>query len=478
MDKTAKAVNNNQYFWRNVTTEQVEACIDGTLVGSIYDYLQKSYAPKAPCSMILVQSLLLMGCAMTHKSSETEAEDELDDSAPGTPELEAEAQRVAFYVKKKYEHSDLSPAYRSSLCINTGRGNVPNIYALVVAPSGAGKGLGITNFAKAVGYEEVNAASIEGIRDAAMTNPHILISLQEFGSYLAHKGGGKFKKALTDMFSAGCFTEAFAQRSTRVRSSNWFYPSLYAAVQPEVLVNTAQAIDVSQGLLPRFLVAYVSEEEMNYDLVPCNEALLGGFNNLARQLKWVSATEGIVTVPNPHYNTDFIHPIKAMTTPEMRPILARYGNEYLPRIALMLTFPERYATADYPEQKLPTPVLTQDHLNRASTILQYLFHMAERAFCGLNDLVGQEKQRELDLRKLVQKISQLHGKGKKTLTIADISHASSGTGWDSKLRTQLLTELLQRGWIKLVNTGTSICEEIRRGDRFRLLPKKLPAGIL
>ena len=468
-------VENKKYFWRDVTPAQVEACIKGSLLGSIYDYLQKNYTPKSPCSMILVQSLVLMACAMTHLREDLPDD---DGNALETTDLEAEMQRDAFCVKKQYEATDLSPAYKSRLCIRTGTGNVPNVYALVVAPSGAGKGLGITNLAKTVGYEEVNAASIEGIRDAAMTNPCLLISLQEFGSYLAPKGGGKFKKTLTDMFSAGRFTEAFSKRSTCIRSSSWFYPSLYAAVQPEVLVNTAQAIDVSQGLLPRFLVAYVSEEEMNYDLYPCNSHLLDGFNELAKQLKWVAATRGVVEVPNPDYNKEFIHPIRAVAAPEMRPILSRYGNEYLPRIALMLSFPANYAQSDYPSTELPAPVLTQEHINRAMIILHYLFYMAERAFCGLNDLTGQERQRELDLRKLTQKIAQLHSKGRKALTVADISHVSSGTGWDSKLRIQLLNELLQRKWIRLVNTGCSISEVLRRGDRFGLLPKNVPAGIL
>ena len=86
--------------------------------------------------------------------------------------------------------------------------------------------------------------------------------------------------------------------------------------------------------------------------------------------------------------------------------------------------------------------------------------------------------RKLDLRKLTQKIAQLHSKGRKALTVADISHVSSGTGWDSKLRIQLLNELLQRKWIRLVNTGCSISEVLHKGDRFGLLPKNVPAGIL
>lgn len=107
-------VENKKYFWRDVTPAQVEACIKGSLLGSIYDYLQKNYTPKAPCSMILVQSLVLMACAMTHLREDLPDD---DGNALETTDLEAEMQRDAFCVKSNTRppicHQPINPVFAS-----------------------------------------------------------------------------------------------------------------------------------------------------------------------------------------------------------------------------------------------------------------------------------------------------------------------------------------------------------------------------
>ena len=93
-----------------------------------------------------------------------------------------------------------------------------------------------------------------------MKNPHLLISLQEFGAILEGKGYREdFKKGLTDMFNAGRFEDALSSRKSKEpRVCEWFFPTIYGAVQPEVLRKAGRSLDVAQGFFSRFLIGYVS----------------------------------------------------------------------------------------------------------------------------------------------------------------------------------------------------------------------------
>ena len=49
-----------------------------------------------------------------------------------------------------------------------------------------------------LGYIDYSGGTMEGIKEAAMTNPHLLINLPEFSTYLQARGRREdFKKDLT-----------------------------------------------------------------------------------------------------------------------------------------------------------------------------------------------------------------------------------------------------------------------------------------
>lgn len=438
-------------FWRQVTPAEVEVAIQGSFLQTIYNVLAKNYKPVAPCALILPQAILLTSLALTHKAEKekTELPTLLDDDDP-------------------------FPAHRSQVYIDTGFGNVPNVYILLVAPSAAGKGISLSMLSESIGYSELNCVSLEGMKDAAVRNPHILISIPEFGSCLQGRGyKDEFKKGVTALFNEGRFNDAYSVRKSDVsRKVDWFYPSLCAAIQPNVLAHMARQLDVEQGLFPRFLVSYLGEDDVNYDINTCNEDLMNDIYRIKTGLQIIARMKGVVQVPNSHYNTDFYHPIREVIDHSMHAVLMRYANEYLPRIALMLALP---AT---PRQNEPLPNLTQDHLDRASVVLHFFLSMSERAFCPLSDLEGNQRNQEEDLKKMVRLIDRMTRNHDSNITLANISRSSSKTGWNSKSRIALLDELLQRNWINVRIPRGGAAEKLKKGDKIMLLRSNLPPGIL
>jgi hypothetical protein len=441
-------------FWRRITDEDVKAAIKGSYLETLCEVLSKNYRGKPPFPMILGHAILLMSATLTHQGEE-----------PGFIVDNDGGLIPAFQI---------TPARQSRLYINTGHGNVPNAYVMVVAPSGAGKSLGYIQLAESLGYTVMNDGSPEGIKDAAMENPHILLEIQELSDVLKGRGPlGRFKKGLTDMFNAGKFNDKFSKRTgAPERSAPWFYPSVYAAIQPELLKALGRELDIEQGLFGRFLVFTLSESDMGYSFNPCNQDDEKDLNRLHLDLRAISEIEGSVDVPDPEYNTKFTEPILAEISKMMRPLVLRYGNEYLPRIALMLAIPN--SPADIPQTP---PVLTTDHLTRASIILYRILSMAETALGALTNLEGHARSLEENLQKMVQLIARLSETTEAGLLVNQISRNSNRTGWDSKTRVDLLNELAARGWIMIAKNGQKL-ESIEKGCRIALNRPEIPSGIL
>ena len=444
----------DQFFWRRITDEDVKDAIHGSCLETICQVLSKNYRGNPPFPMILGHAILLMSATLTHKGEE-----------PGFIVDNNGSLVPAFHI---------TPARLSRLYINTGHGNVPNAYVMVVAPSGAGKSLGYIHLAESLGYTVMNDGSPEGLKDAAMENPHILLEIQELSDVLKGRGPlGRFRKGLTDMFNAGKFNDKFSKRTgAPERSAPWFYPSVYAAIQPELLKALGRELDIEQGLFGRFLVFTLSESDMGYSFNPCNQDDEEDLNRLYLELRAISEIEGSVDVPDPEYNTKFTEPILAGISKMMRPLVLRYGNEYLPRIALMLAIPNDPANISQ-----TPPVLTSDHLNRASIILYRILSMAEMALGALTNLEGHARSLEENLQKMVQLIARLSETTGAGLLVNQISRNSNRTGWDSKTREDLLNELAARGWIVIGRNGQKI-ESVEKGCRIALNRSEIPSGIL
>ncbi len=443
------------YFWRKTTDEDVKAAIKGSYLETICEVLAKNYRGKVPFRMILGQAILLMGIALTHQGKEPDIE--IDSNGDVVPQI------------------NITPARLSRLYINTGYGNVPNTYVMAVAPSGAGKGMGCTRLVEALDYTVINDGSPEGIKDAVAENPHCMLEYQEFSEVLRGKGTlGRIKKPLTDMFNAGKFNDKLSKRTNAPeRSAPWFYPSVYAALQPEMLNTIGRELDIAQGLLGRFLIFTLSESDMAYSVNACNRDAFDDLNRLCKGLLAISEIEGEVNVPDPEYNTKFTEPILAEISKTMRPLVLRYGNEYLPRLALMLAIPKATDSLSH-----TPPILTVDHLNRAGIVLCRILTMAESALGTLTNLEGHERMQEENYRKMTRVIARISEKNDSSVCVAQISRNSNGTGWDGKNREDLLKELSARGWIVILSKNGQKLESVEKGCIIRLNEKGIPPGIL
>ena len=444
------------FFWRDTTVEDVKWAIGGSYLEVICDALAKNYRRNIPFPLIFGQAVILMAAALTHQGKLPGFE--YDDNGDIEP------------------MPNLTPAKLSRLYIKTGFGNVPNTYVMIVAPSGSGKGMGCIRLAEAVDYQRISDGSPEGIKDAAVENPHCIIELEEFSQILQGRGThGRIKKFLTEMFNAGKFNDRLSKRSKAPdRSAPWFYPSVYAAIQPEMLKTIGRELDIAQGLFGRFLVFSLSEEDMDYAFNPCNLDAEADAERLQNGLFAISQIEGEIEVPDPDYNIKFTDPILEDISPKMRPLVLRYGNEYLPRIASMLAIPSDLTLLS----KMPL-VLTTDHFERAEVILFWILAMAESALGELNNLEGFARVQEENLHRMLERIARISEKNNDpAVALAQISHASSGTGWDSRTRGELLNELSARGWIRIFARNGQHLESVEKGCVIGLNINAIPPGIL
>lgn len=443
------------FFWRHVTADNVRWAIQDSYLEIIIDTLAKNYRRNIPFPLIFSQAVVLMSAALTHQGKMPGFDYDDEGNIEPMP--------------------NLTPAKLSRLYIKTGFGSVPNAYVLNVAPSGAGKGMGCIRLAEAVDYQRITDGSPEGLKDAAVENPHCIIELEEFCEILQGRGThGRIKKFLTEMFNKGKFCDRLSKRSKSPdRFAPWFYPTVYAAIQPEMLKVIGRELDIAQGLFGRFLIFSLSEEDMDYAFNPCNIDAEADALRLQNGLFAISQIEGEIEVPDPDYNIKFADPILAEIGPKLRPLVLRYGNEYLPRIALMLAIPSDLSGVSQ------TPlVLTPDHLERAEVILWWILSMAESALGELNNLEGGARVQEENLHRMVRLLARISEKSGPAVALAQISHASSGTGWNSKIREDLLNELSARGWIRIFGRNGQPLESVEKGGVIGLNFSEIPPGIL
>lgn len=443
------------FFWRNTTVDDVRWAIQDSYLEVIIDAFAKNYRRSIPFPLIFGQAVVLMSAALTHQGKMPGFEYDGDGNIEPMP--------------------NLTPAKLSRLYIKTGFGNVPNAYVLTVAPSGAGKGMGCIRLVEAVDYQRISDGSPEGIKDAAVENPHCIIELEEFSEILQGRGTqGRIKKFLTEMFNVGKFNDRLSKRSKSPdRFAPWFYPTVYAGIQPDLLKAIGRELDIAQGLFGRFLIFSLSENEMDYAFNPCNLDAEADAERLQNGLFAISQIEGEIEVPDPDYNIKFTDPILQDISPKMRPLVLRYGNEFLPRIALMIAIPSNLSLLSQ------TPlVLTPDHLERAGVILWWILSMAESALGELNNLEGGARVQEENLHRMVRLLARISEKSGPAVALAQISHASSGTGWNSKIREDLLNELSARGWIKIFGRNGQPLESVEKGGVIGLNFNEIPPGIL
>ena len=421
--------------WRDVTNDQIQGVLEGTHLGEMTELYASVTVPELPVEAALLKSIVTFGCAL---------------SGPGVPDVT--------------QQGLLPPigAQRARLRINTAGGQVCNVYALLAANSASGKDIGniLDTVTTAKGWNMGTSGSAEGIAEALKNCPNGLISISEFMNWLDEKHWQhKATSFLTEAFSKGYFRHNFSSRSGKggTSSCDYCYPNIIANIQPEVFEAIVRTQDIASGFMGRFLYAKMPE----FFGDPARVNISSVLQQFAAILPILEKKHGTVEAPE-GYGNGLSRMFKAHSAPKLHPVWRRLVNEYMPRLAVMLS-------VDCTLKSQGEFVLLKDkHWHDAELLVQWFFAHAERMLSQIEDETQAAKIQEKIMRRLAAIIAR-HDKGD-GVNARIISQKALHTGTTAMQRRQLLQEMAERGWI------VSSDEAFGRGARFKIA--RLPPGIL
>lgn len=316
--------------WRMVTADDVRKAISHTGLEPLVRCLEAVTEPPLPLEITLPQALALAGCALSQPVDSYDPEDQ-----------EASERGVNL----------------ARLVVNTAGGQVCNIWALIVAESGAGKDIGnADNLAAHFDWHAGTSGSAEGLADGFREHGAGLLSISEFAPFLMPRHWQyTASHFLTAAFNKGHFRVNLSQRRGGPREARYCYPNIIANIQPEALLEYATRLSIDTGFLPRFLISRVVEPPKwrpttkSADLFPATEAL-----------NYYSQLQGKVIAPERYLNDVFDEFFEHNAT--LGSHWRRLVNEYGPRIAVMLA---------------GNTVIQDRQWEHAGIILRWFYSMAE-----------------------------------------------------------------------------------------------------
>ena len=421
--------------WRDITTDDIRAAIDGTFLGEMAKLYSCVTTPELPLEAALVKAIVTAGCAL---------------SGPGAPDVARQGL--------------LPPigAQRARLRINTAGGQVCNVYALLAANSASGKDIGnlLDTITTARSWNLGTSGSAEGIAEALKECPNGLISISEFMNWLDEKHWQhKATSFLTEAFSKGYFRHNFSSRSGKAGTSacDYCFPNIIANIQPEVFENVVRTQDISSGFMGRFIYAKMPEFFGDPARIDIAEVL----QRFATILPAFEKKHGVVEVPA-GYGTALSEMFKQYSPRKMHPVWRRLVNEYMPRFAVMLSINHQIRSQG------DAVLLESKHWTTAEKLVQWFFGHAEEMLAQIEDETQAARIQEKIMRRIAAIIAKFDkGNGVSTQTI---SRYASHTGTNAMQRRQILQEMAERGWI------TSDDKTFGKGARFRI--RSLPPGVL
>ena len=390
--------------WQLVTTQEVREAIGGSQLARMVGVLQDVTIPPLPLEITLPKALALAGCAL---------------SQPIAFDPGAETRRGI----------ELAQA-----SIDTAGGQLCNVWAVIVAPSGTGKDIGnlVVRMADEMGLSLGHSGSAEGLADALVANGGGLLTLSEMQNYLNPKkweyGATSF---LTQAFNGGHAKVALSRRNGGNRDIRYCAPSIIANVQPAVFDSLGDRLLLDTGFLPRFLVSRYERVESwrpaaaSLDLQPLRIAF-----------EAYRGVQGRIRVPQ-GYLQDVLDEFNGNGA-AYPGHYNRLINEYGPRIALMLA--ARFGS-NYPLE------IAEDHWRRAGVLLRWFYGMAEGVFSrvGESDYVRKMEDRLARMLAFIKK----HRKGVDKVTFS----RTFCRGSTAEQRNVDLRELQARGRILIMPSG-------------------------
>lgn len=392
--------------WQLVTTEDVRKVIAGTRLETIVRVLESVTSPPLPLEMTLPKAITLCGAALA------QPKDDYDSAS------ETESRHGVDLAK---------------FVINTARGQVCNIWSLIVSPSGTGKDIGNieSDMAFDLGISVGTSGSAEGLCDTFIHKGGGLLTVSEFGPWLdtRHWQHGA-SSWITAAFNKGYFQVCLSRRNKNSpeRKTNYCYPSILANVQPEILSQYASAQIIHSGFLCRFLISSVPQGQFQRPSTAtiCTEEAFEAICSFRSMC-------GSLSVPEQYLND--LYKEFADNNAPFPGIWMRYVNEYGPRLAVMLA-------ASNTDLHQKVPVIEQPHWERTAVLIRWFYKMAESVLDGVSD--SAEDQR---FESMCSRFHQFIKKFPEGVSMTVISR-NMHRGTTADYRRKILDELVARGFIE------------------------------
>jgi len=404
--------------WRKVSAREIEQIVSDTLLGDMIDILRSPTNPPLPFEIGFAKALPIFGALLSGEN---------EDMSPSVRAINRGIDRAR--VK-----------------INTSGGQSCNIWTILVAPSASGKDIGglSDDLLKREGLFLGTAGSEEGVADALINRGNGVMLISEMANWLDQRHWQhKATSFLTYAWNKGHFAHTMSKRGKDApaeRCSDYCFPSILANVQKSTLQRLASRSDLENGFLGRFVII----EHDNPDWFPFPSSSLDRYHALS-ELQGIADTikrvSGTISPPLEQYQRrlveDFIN-----YRADLKPVYRRLCNEYLLRIALMLSIDR---TGGIP------PVFSDKSISDAETICKWLYTHAERTLGHITEDT-QSNIREMVMERLMSVIKS-HGANDVSLRIIS---QYCGRGTTAKERRDLLAELVDRGELSVKKEGKSM----------------------
>ena len=418
--------------WRHVTNADIETLLEGTFLGELTKIYASVTRPPLPLEAAILKAIVTASCCLTGEASPDELQRRHGGNLGGV---------------------QLTGHDRARLKINTGGGQLCNLYAMLVGESSSGKDIGglIGKFMRMPNphiYRDESkfpadwnlgtGGSAEGLGHVLQYKPNGLLNISEMSAYLDKKQWqSKSAAFLTEIFNQGYFEQNLSERirNSSSRKADYCAPNVIANIQPNVFAEKVEMEDVDSGFAGRFIYTKMPTfygNPANFDSIQIMQRLQIACEPFLRKYGIINLEEGY----SDELQGMFIGKCDVRFTPSWR----RLCNEYYPRFMVMLSI-----TGD-PASQGEEVILTDEIRLKAKTLVLWLFANAEQVLSSIVESVGNSRIVEKQLKRIFN-IVRDHDRGGGVLT-SEISSKSSGSGTTARQRQELLMELRERQWIQ------------------------------
>ena len=381
-----------QTDWR-VTMDDVKNALAGTVIGEMAEIFCSVTNPPLSLKFGLCKAINLAALCTSGRREELEEHMPLQQTEVKENVIPPQQAEIKEYGLKK------QGAALARLTTSTGL--LLNAYTLLVAPSSTGKDIGnlLPDMANQLGLE-IDGMSAEGLQDALIKQTNGLLTISELTDYLDKKNQDVASK-LTWLFDVKHFNIALSNRTKaaregKQRETDYVAPNLAAYIQPKMLEQKASLDLVHMGLMARFFIFKVENDEIDILTSPSSinhdearEKLMA----LAKQFlkKW-----GVVKIPE-GYAAPLIQMFPQSEQTADNSYLLRLCREHSLRLLIWLSVKKGDTS--------PIVTITADDWNRTKILVKWFYSMAKSVIGNIDDTSEadrQEAQCVEDIRKWME----------------------------------------------------------------------------